>query len=161
MRPLTAADWPSVREIYELGIASGIATFETAAPEWADWDAGHLPFGRFVALREGWIAGWVALSPVSSRWVYRGVAEVSVYVDPAFQRRGVGRDLLQRAITDSEAHGIWTLNAGIFPENTASLALHARAGFRTVGIRRKIARRDGRWWDNLLMERRSLNDLMF
>ena len=155
IRPLQAADWPAVAEIYRLGMDTGCATFETTVPAWTEWEARHHAFARFVAVAEERVAGWVALSPVSQRWVYRGVAEVSVYVHPDFRGRGVGRQLLTAVVSESEAHGIWTLNAAIFPENGASLALHAAAGFRRIGTKERVAQRDGKWHDNILLERRS------
>ncbi|WP_375417296.1 GNAT family N-acetyltransferase [uncultured Hymenobacter sp.] len=154
--PLTEAHWPAVRAIYEAGLATGHATFETQAPTWAAWTAAHLPHSRLVALDEaGQVLGWAALSPVSGRCVYGGVAEVSVYVAAAARGQGVGRQLLAALITESEQNGIWTLQAGIFPENTASAQLHAAAGFRTVGRRERIGQLRGVWRDTVLLERRS------
>jgi L-amino acid N-acyltransferase YncA len=155
VRPLTGADWPAVRAIYEEGIAGGDATFETAAPAWADWDRGHLARPRLVATLSGRVVGWAALSPVSERRAYAGVAEASVYVAGADTGRGVGRALLERLVAGAEAAGIWTVQAGIFPENAASLTLHRRCGFRTVGVRERVGRLDGRWRDVVLLERRS------
>jgi phosphinothricin acetyltransferase len=152
---MTSADWPAVRAIYLDGIATGNATFETDAPDWPEWDAGHFPYSRLVARRAGEILGWAALSPVSSRPVYRGVAEVSIYVAAQARGQGVGKALLADLIAESERHGIWTLQAGIFPENTASMEVHRRAGFRVVGTRERIGCRDGVWRDTVLMERRS------
>ena len=148
-------DWDAVREIYLEGIATGNATFETHAPEYDDWNAAHLESCRLVARDGDRIAGWAALSPVSRRAVYRGVAEVSVYVSTADHGKGVGRSLLLRLIDESEHHGIWTLQAGIFPENTASIELHKRCGFREVGRRERIGKLKGVWRDVVLMERRS------
>ena len=154
--PLTAAHWPAVRAIYAEGIATGTATFATEPPAWADWDAGHLAAGRLVAADEaGRVLGWAALSPVSGRCVYAGVAEVSVYVAGAARGQGVGRALLAALVAASEAAGLWTLQAGIFPENAASLRLHEAAGFRLVGRRERIGRLRGHWQDALLLERRS------
>ena len=153
--PLTAADWPAVRAIYEEGIATRQATFETVAPDWAAWDAARLPFGRLVARRGRTVIGWAALSPVSSRAVYRGVAEVSVYVTATARGQGVGRMLLSALVEASEAAGIWTLQAGIFPENEASVALHLACGFRVVGRRERVACHYGIWRDALFLERRS------
>ena len=153
--PMTAAHWPAVRAIYEQGIATGDATFETAAPSWEAWDAGHLVGHRLVAVLDGLVAGWAALSAVSERRVYAGVAEVSVYVATSATRRGVGRALLGQLVVGAEAAGIWTVEAGIFPENAASLALHRRCGFRTVGVRERLGKLDGRWRDVVLVERRS------
>ncbi|HEX8694489.1 MAG TPA: GNAT family N-acetyltransferase [Longimicrobium sp.] len=152
---MTAEDWPRVREIYLEGIATGQATFETEAPPWERWDAGHLPRPRLVARDGAEVAGWAALSPVSARAVYAGVAEVSVYVAASHRGRGVGRQLLERLVEGSEAAGIWTLQASIFPENVASIALHAAFGFRVVGVRRRIARHHGAWRDTVILERRS------
>jgi L-amino acid N-acyltransferase YncA len=155
IRPLAAADWPQVREIYEQGIATGNATLETAAPEWEAWDAAHLATCRFVAVEGGRVVGWAALTPVSGRCVYAGVAEVSVYVGAEARGRGVGRRLLAELVRESERHGIWTLQAGILAENDASVRLHERCGFRVVGRREKLGQLRGVWRDILLLERRS------
>jgi L-amino acid N-acyltransferase YncA len=149
------ADWPTVRNIYLQGIATGQATFETGTPSWETWDASHLPFARLIARNGESVFGWAALSPVSSRKVYVGVAEVSVYISQASRGSGVGRKLLEDLINESERNSIWTLQAGIFPENAASLALHRRCGFRDVGRRERIGKMDGIWRDTLLLERRS------
>ena len=149
------ADWPSVREIYAQGIATGHATFETEAPSWADWDASHSPCPRLVARRGETVCGWAALSPVSARKVYAGVAEVSVYVAEGQRGSGLGRQLLEALIAAAEANDIWTLQAVMFPENAGSVALHRRCGFREVGRRERIARHDGRWRNTALFERRS------
>jgi L-amino acid N-acyltransferase YncA len=162
--------WPAVREIYREGIATGDATFETEPPDWQKWDSAHRNHCRLVALEpiaadagdslipldKLRVLGWAALSSVSSRRVYSGVAEVSVYVAAAARGSGVGRSLLQALIAESELHGIWTLQAGIFPENVASIALHKSCGFRKVGVRRRIGKLGERWRDVLLLERRSL-----
>lgn len=148
-------DWSHVCAIYLAGIATGQATFETSAPSWEVWDAGHLAAPRFVARVDGEIAGWAALSPVSGRCVYAGVAEVSVYVSAGHRGAGVGRGLLTALVNASERGGLWTLQAGIFPENEASVRLHLACGFREVGRRERIGRRDGVWRDTLLLERRS------
>jgi phosphinothricin acetyltransferase len=153
--PMAAVDWEAVRSIYREGIATGDATFETEAPSWERWDAGHLPEGRLVARDGEAVAGWAALSPVSSRCVYAGVAEVSVYVAARWRGRGVGRALLEALIAASEAQGIWTLQAGIFPENQASVTLHRRCGFREVGRRERLGQMNGVWRDVVLLERRS------
>lgn len=155
IRPMTADDWPAVRDVYEAGIATGNATFETAAPPWDVWDAGHLRDHRWVAVDDGTVVGWTALSPVSDRCAYAGVVEHSVYVGPAAQGRGIGLALLTTLIASTEAAGIWTIQTGIFPENTASLALHERAGFRVIGRRERIGQMHGHWRDSLLLERRS------
>jgi L-amino acid N-acyltransferase YncA len=152
---MAPADWPAVRAIYEAGIATMNATFETAAPDWDGWDATHLPGHRLVARDVDGVAGWAALAPVSGRCVYRGVAENSVYVAPRAQGMGVGRALLDALIAGSEADGIWTIQTGIFPENAASLALHDACGFRVVGIRERIGFHQGRWRDVVFLERRS------
>ena len=148
-------DWPAVRAIYLEGLATRLASFETQAPEWAAWDSGHHPFARLAARGAPGLLGWAALSPISARAVYRGVAEVSIYVAAAARGMGVGQALLERLVTESEAHGIWTLQAALFAENQASLALHTACGFRLVGRRERIAQRDGVWHDTLLLERRS------
>lgn len=146
----------AVLKVYAAGIAEGDATFETEAPTWAEFDASRLPGHRFVALDDdGVVLGWVAVTPVSSRQAYAGVVEHSVYVDPRARGRGVGRVLLDRLIASTEAAGIWTIQSGIFPENVASLALHRHAGFREVGVRRRVAQLAGEWRDVILVERRS------
>lgn len=154
--PMTVEDWPDVRAIYEEGIATGLATFETAAPSWEQFDATRLPHSRLVA-REGVTLGWAALSPVSRRPCYRGVAEVAVYVATSARGRGVGRALLEAVIISSEAHGIWTLQGATIAENTPSLALQARCEFRIIGRRERIAKLAGLWRDTILTERRSKN----
>jgi L-amino acid N-acyltransferase YncA len=155
---MQASDWPDVKRIYEEGIATGRATFETAAPEWDAWDAAHRAECRFVARRGGRVVGWIALSRVSRRHVYRGVAEVSVYIAAEARGSGVGRALFQALIPASEAAGIWTVQAGVQAENEASLALHARMGFRRVGVRERFGQdTTGVWRDVVLLERRSAN----
>jgi L-amino acid N-acyltransferase YncA len=144
-----------VRSIYLEGIASGNATFETEAPIWGKWDAAHLPFGRLVARVEDVVLGWSALSPVSDRCCYAGVAEASIYVGARHRGQGFGRALLQATIDVAESNGIWTLQAGIFPENHASLTLVAKCGFREVGRRERLGKLHGAWRDVLLLERRS------
>ncbi|GAB2862250.1 GNAT family N-acetyltransferase [Hymenobacter ruber] len=154
--PLTAAHWPAVRAIYAEGMATGTATFATEPPTWEAWDTGHLASCRLVATDEtGRVLGWAALSPVSGRCVYAGVAEVSVYVGAAARGRGVGLALMKALVTESEQKGLWTLQAGIFPENTASVRLHEAVGFRQVGRRERIGQLRGVWHDTLLLERRS------
>ena len=155
---MTAAHWPAVRAIYAEGLATGHATFSTEPPTWADWDASHLPTCRLVATAAEAperLLGWAALSPVSSRCVYGGVAEVSVYVAAAARGQGVGGALLAALVAESEKQGLWTLQAGIFPENEASVRLHEAAGFRMVGRRERIGQLRGHWRDTLLLERRS------
>jgi phosphinothricin acetyltransferase len=153
--PLRPDDWNQVKEIYLEGIATGNATFETTAPSWEQWDAAHLWFARLVARQKGTLVGWAALSPVSQRCVYGGVAEVSVYVSASTRRSGVGRKLLQSLIDESEQNGIWTLQAGMFPENAGSLSLHQSCGFREVGRRERVGKMNGVWRDTILLERRS------
>lgn len=155
IRPLTYEDWPAVSSIYEEGILTRNATFERAAPEWERWDRGHLAACRLAALTDGGVLGFAVLSPVSARAVYAGVAEVSVYVAASARGTGVGTRLLGELVSASEAAGIWTLQASIFPENQASIRLHKSAGFRVIGRRERIACLDGCWRDVVLMERRS------
>lgn len=147
--------WEEVRNIYLHGIATKQATFQTDAPTWEEWDKGHLSSLRYVAVIDGTVAGWAATTPVSGRCVYAGVTEVSVYIHEAFRGKGIGTALLQKLITESEGNNIWTLQSGIFPENTASIALHEKLGFRKIGYREKIGKMDGVWRDTVLMERRS------
>lgn len=155
IEPLGPTDWPDVRTIYEQGIASGNATFETDLPDWDRWNAAHAVECRFVARDGDRIVGWAALSPVSNRPVYRGVAEVSVYVSADTRGRGVGRRLLTALIACAEAAGYWTLQASVFPENEATIRLHGSLGFREVGRRERIGWHHGEWRDTLLLERRS------
>jgi len=155
VRALLLSDWDAVRSIYLEGIATGNATFELEAPSWERWDAKHLAPGRLVALAGGAVVGWAALTGVSDRCVYAGVAEVSVYVAGTARGQGAGRALLEALVQASEAAGIWTLQAGIFPENSASLALHLRCGFRVIGRRERLGRLGTRWRDVLILERRS------
>jgi L-amino acid N-acyltransferase YncA len=153
---MRAEDWSEVARIFEQGIATGNATFERAAPSWERWSAARCPEPRLVARDASAVIGWAALSPVSTRQVYRGVGAVSIYVAPADSRRGVGRALLDGLINASERAGFWTLQAGIFPENTASIALHERCGFRLIGTHERIGQMpDGGWRDVVLYERRS------
>ena len=152
---MAAVDWPAVRAIYQEGIATGDATFETATPEWDKWDASHLKSCRLIALLASDVVGWAALRPVSSRRVYAGVAEVSVYVAAKARGQKLGGQLLGALVGASEQEGIWTLQAGIFAENLPSLRMHEQHGFRVVGIRERIGCMNGRWRDVVLMERRS------
>ncbi|MFG3698541.1 GNAT family N-acetyltransferase [Micromonospora sp. NPDC047620] len=156
VRPMTPRDAERVLAIYQAGLDAGHASFETTAPTWAAFDAGKLDDHRLVAVDgEGTVIGWVAVSPTSNRAVYAGVVEHSVYVDPNARGRGAARMLLDALVASTEAAGIWTIQSGVFPENTASLALHERAGFRVVGIRERVGRHHGRWRDVVLLERRS------
>ena len=152
IRDLGPEDWPDVAEIYRDGIRSG-ATFATDAPSWEAWDAAHTL--RLVAVTGGEVAGWAALSPVSRRHVYRGVARSGVYVATKARGRGIGRGLMEELIARSEREGVWTIEASVFPENEASLRLHQALGFRVVGVRERIGERDGVWRDTILLERRS------
>lgn len=159
--PLTVDDWPSVRDIYAQGIATGQATFEAEPPSWEAFDAGRLADHRLIALHDdGRVLGWAAVSPVSARAVYAGVVEHSVYVATEGRGQGVGRVLMDALIGSTEAAGIWMLQSSVFPENVASLRLHEAVGFRVVGRRERIARMTcgpmaGRWRDTVLLERRS------
>jgi L-amino acid N-acyltransferase YncA len=155
IREAWAEDGPAILAIYESGIATRNATFETKVPNWEEWDRRHHAHSRFVYEEGDQVVGWVALAPVSSRRAYSGVAEVSIYLAPGARGRGIGTRLMERAIASSETHGIWTLYAALFPENEASVRLHEKCGFRRVGTRERIARLDGVWRDTLIMERRS------
>jgi phosphinothricin acetyltransferase len=155
IRTMRADDWPAVQAIYEQGIATRQATFETESPPWQVWDTGHLAEPRLVAEEDGEVVGWAALSPVSRRACYAGVVEESVYVAEQARGRGVGRALLERICADADGAGIWTIQTSIFPENVASLELHKRCGFRVVGTRERIAQLDGIWRDTVLLERRA------
>lgn len=155
LRAMRESDWPRVRDIYQEGIATGYATFETQAPDWETWDGNHMPTCRLVAEESGTLLGWAALCPVSDRCVYGGVGEVSVYVGKHAQGRGIGAKLLKELVKVSEKEGFWTLQAGIFPENVASLRIHEKCGFRLIGRRERLGRLGGKWRDVLLLERRS------
>jgi len=154
IRDLRPDDWPAVRTIYEEGIRSGDATFETETPSWERWGAAH-PELRIVAERDGSVVGWAALSPASARHCYRGVGEVSVYVAEEARGAGLGRTLLSELVERSEQAGYWTLTAGVFPENEASIRLHKACGFREVGVRERLGELRGVWRDVVLLERRS------
>ena len=147
--------WPEVREIYQEGIEGGDATFEVDVPGWQEWSSDHLECPRLAAIVGEQVVGWAALSPVSSRCIYAGVAEVSVYVRRSHQGEGIGKRLLHELVDESERAGIWTLQAGVFPENKASLAIHEDCGFRHVGVRERLGQMHGRWRDVILLERRS------
>jgi L-amino acid N-acyltransferase YncA len=155
IEPMRPEDWDAVARIYAEGIATGNATFETAVPSWEVWDSAHSPELRVVARLEDELLGWAALSPVSSRCVYEGVAEESVYVAEQARGRGIGRTLLEALITRAGEAGIWTIQTSIFPENVASLELHRRVGFRVVGTRERIGRHHGVWRDTIFLEHRS------
>lgn len=156
IRQLEASDWPEVPRIYKEGIGTGLATFQTDVPTWAEWDSAKLSFCRLVAVMSNKVVGWAGLSATSSRCVYAGVAEVSVYVDESYRGQGIGKTLLTSVITESDSNGIWTLQSGIMRNNSASIALHEACGFRTVGYRERIARDcNGVWRDTVIMERRS------
>ncbi|NVO18659.1 MAG: N-acetyltransferase family protein [Bacteroidetes bacterium] len=155
IRRMNLEDASAVLEIYKLGILSGNATFESMVPSWQDWDLNHLQHFRYVFVEGREVLGWIALSPVSARKVYQGVAEVSVYVLPGQHGRGIGFALMEKVIGASEADGIWTLCSSVFPENVATLRLHEKAGFRIIGYREKIARLNNTWRNTLLLERRS------
>lgn len=156
IRNMKAVDWNSVASIYEQGIATGFATFETAVPDFGTWDKAHLKSCRVVAVKGDELLGWAALSAVSGRCVYGGVAEVSIYIAADTRGLGIGKLLLKQLIVESEGAGLWTLQSGIFPENEASVQLHKTMGFRYIGKREKVGRTaTGVWKDNLLFERRS------
>ncbi len=154
IRALTEGDWPGVAEIYDEGISTRAATFETRTPTWAEFDAGRLPDHRLVAVDDGRVVGWAALSPTSRRDCYSGVVEHSVYVASDARGRGIGHALMDALIRSADAAGLWTIQTSVFPENAASLALHEKLGFRVVGRRERIAQLDGVWRDTLLLERR-------
>jgi len=155
--PLTEDHFPEVAQIYKEGLSTGVATFETEVPSWDKWNSKFLPQCRFVVVEDEKVIAWAALSAVSKREVYRGVAEDTIYVGTGNWGKGIGRSLLSHLVSESEKAGFWTLQAGIFPENERSIKLHENCGFRILGIREKVAQRDGTWYDNVLMERRSKN----
>jgi L-amino acid N-acyltransferase YncA len=155
LKKMESYDWPAVKEIYLQGIATGLATFQTNVPSWEEWDQSHLKHSRFIAQINNQAVGWAALSPVSSRCVYAGVAEVSVYIHEAYRGRKVGAFLLEALVTSSEEQGLWTLQAGVFPENKASIRLHEKFGFRQMGVREKIGKQGDIWRDTVILERRS------
>jgi phosphinothricin acetyltransferase len=154
MRP---EHWESVKKIFELGIATGIATFETKAPEWEIWDKNHLTHSRLVCVIDKRVAGWVSISAVSGRSVYGGVAEISIYIHPSFKGTGMGFVLLDNVISESEKNGIWTLQAGIFEDNKSSIRLHEKSGFRKVGYRERIGKLNNQWFNIVVFEKRSKN----
>ncbi len=155
IRQMTTSDWEQVSNIYSEGIATGFATFETSAPDYGQWDSSHTEHSRLVAEDNGILLGWAALSPVSSRCVYGGVGEVSIYISTQSRGKGIGQLLMERLIEESEKAGFWTLQSGVFPENTGSIKLHEKMGFRYIGKRERIGKIHGAWKDNLLFERRS------
>lgn len=154
-KPLLAGHWPAVKKIYEEGIATGNATFQGLAPSWEEWDSSHVKSSRIVAIINGEVVGWAALTPVSGRCVYSGVGEVSVYVSESARGKGVGKALLGELIASSENDGFWTLTAGVFPENEASLRIHRQSGFKVLGIRERIGKLNGVWRSTVFLERRS------
>lgn len=153
---ITADNFGAVLKIYKEGLDTGIASFETQLPNWEKWDTSHHHFCRWAIEKENSMQGWAALSPVSTRTVYKGVVELSIYIAADARGQGVASQLMQKMIDESEAHGIWTIQSGIFKQNKASRQLHLKHGFREIGYREKVAQRDGLWHDNVLMERRSL-----
>ena len=155
IREMNDQDSSRVLEIYQMGLDTRNATFETVVPTWGEWDVKHLKHSRFVYIENEAILGWIALSPVSKRAVYEGVVEVSIYIDTEILGKGIGSALMDKMIASSEKHEIWTLFSSVFPENKATLKLHTKFGFRTIGIREKIAKLDGKWRDTILLERRS------
>jgi phosphinothricin acetyltransferase len=155
IRDMDQNDAERVLEIYRMGLETRNATFETKVPSWENWDTKHLAHTRFVAEVNNIVVGWAALSAFSVREVYRGVAEISIYVDDSFKGKNIGSKLMEQVIISSETNGIWTLVSSVFPENEATLRLHAKFGFRRIGKREKIAKLDGKWMDTILLERRS------
>ena len=155
IKKMTPNDWPAVAAIYAEGIRTGNATFQTDVPSWEDWDKAHITNSRLVAIKKDAVTGWAAITPVSGRCVYAGVAEVSVYVGEAFRAQGIGLALLEQLVIESEANGFWTLQAGIFPENIGSIRIHEKCGFKVLGRRKRIGQMGGIWRDTILLERRS------
>jgi L-amino acid N-acyltransferase YncA len=155
IREMYQSDGESVLEIYRMGLETRNATFETKVPTWQEWNSKHLIHSRIVSDENGIVRGWAALTPFSTRDVYRGVAEVSVYVASNFRGRKIGSELMEKIIISSEQNGIWTLVSSVFPENEATLKLHSKFGFRIIGKRERIAQLDGKWRDTILLERRS------
>lgn len=156
IKAMQPEDWDAIKDIYEKGIATGNATFQTSAPSsWDMWNQGHLPHSRFVAITNNKVVAWTALSPTSKRECYKGVCELSIYVDPVFGGKGIGNLLMQTLISSSEENGVWSLYSSTFPENKASIGLQKEFGFREIGYREKIAQQNGVWRDTLLLERRS------
>jgi len=154
IRPMETSDWPAVKSVYEQGIATKLATFETSAPEWVDWDGAYLGGHRLVAEQGGQVVGWAALLPTSRRACYAGVVENSVYVAENSRGQGIGRALLERLLESADRAGFWTVQASVFADNAASIEFHKRCGFRVVGTRVRIAQLDGVWRDTVLLERR-------
>lgn len=157
IREMTSTDHTRILEIYKWGINTRNATFETEVPSWTDWDSKHLQHSRFVYIENEKVVGWAALSAVSVRQAYKGVAEISIYIDTDFRAKGIGSQLMEMVIQSSEENGIWTLNSSVFPENAATLKLHEKFGFRIIGVKEKVARLDGKWRNTILLERRSKN----
>ncbi len=155
VREMRSEDWPDVRRIYEEGLATGFASLDTEVPDWGEWDENHKDTCRIIAEADSTIAGWAALRPASMRCVYGGVAEVSIYIGDSFRRKGIGTVLFRELVSESEKNDLWTLQALILKQNKGSIKLHRRAGFRKVGVRRKISMLNGEWQDIVLMERRS------
>jgi L-amino acid N-acyltransferase YncA len=155
IKTIVASYYPEISRIYLEGILTGNATFQTKAPDWNEWDKSHLPNSRIAAFENNTMVGWAALSPVSSRCIYAGVAEVSIYVLESERGKGIGKLLLQQLILESENNDLWTLQSSIFPENIGSIKIHEQCGFRQIGFKEKVGKMNGIWRDNILMERRS------